>query len=168
MANADPRTSVVTTTVGRAPVAVPPLAAYRGALARLEVPRLRAIAVALGFNEAEGRSANLLAGQIAEHLDNPRTIESVLGRLEHGPRLALCLFALTETTAWPMAGLSQALECLGVEPLTAVRALVDFGVVAVDTEPRAEREPAGDLSGRLEREPDSLILRAHTAALAAA
>ncbi len=168
MANAEPRTSVVTETVGQTLVAVPPLAAYRGALARLDLARLRAITVALGFNDPEARSANLLAGQIAEHLANARTIEAVLGRLEHGPRLALCLFALTETTAWPMVGLAQALECLGVEPLATVRALVDVGVLAMATEAGAERESPGDLGGRLEREPDSLTLRAHPAALAAA
>ena len=68
MANAEPRTSVVTETVGQALVAVPPLAAYRGALARLDLARLRAITVALGFNDPEARSANLLAGQIADSI----------------------------------------------------------------------------------------------------
>jgi hypothetical protein len=168
MANADPKTSVVTTTVDRAPVGVLRLAAYRRALTRLDVARLRAIAVALGFNEPEVRSASSLPGQIAEHLENPRTIESVLGRLEHGPRLALCLFALTEAPAWPMVGLAQALDCLGVEPLAAVRALVGVGVLALAAESAADREFPGDLNGRLEREPESLTLLAHPAALAAA
>ncbi len=137
MANAEPRTSVVTTTVGHAPVAAPPLPAYRGALARLELAQLRPIALALGLSEPDARSANLLAGRIAEHLENPRLVESVLGRLEHGPRLTLCLFALTEATTWPMAGLSQALECLGIKPQPTVRVLADIGVLAVaPTEPR--------------------------------
>src|SRR4029077_4273857 len=106
--------------------------------------------------------------QIAEHLENPRTIEAVLTRLEHGPRLALCLFALTETTVWPMVGLAHALECLGVEPPATVAALIDVGVLAVVTEPGAERESPGDLSVRLEREPEFLTLHAHPATLTAA
>ena len=147
MANAEPRTSVVTTTVGRAPVAAPPLAAYRGALARLDVARLRAIAA--GARSRRGRGT---VGEPARRADRRASresadVEAVLGRLEHGPRLALCLFALTETTAWPMAGLAQALECLGVEPLATVRALVDFGLLAVATEP-GRRARAGR---RLER-----------------
>ncbi len=168
MANAEPRTSVETTTVGRAPAAAPPMVAYRAALARQDVARLRAIAAALGFTEPESRSANVLAGQIADHLDNARAIESLLGRLEHGPRMALGLFALTEATSWPVLGLTQALECLGAEPLATVRALVEAGVLAVSVDSVADRELLGDVIGRLEREPGGLTLHAHPAALAAA
>src|SRR4051794_18652638 len=126
MANAEPRMGDSPTTVGSVAVATPPLAAYRNALARTEPGRLRAVAAAVGLAEAGARSAAVLAGQVAEHLEHPRAIESLLGRLEHGPRLALGLFALTEATSWPLAGLTQALLCLGVEPNATVRALADL------------------------------------------
>src|SRR5262249_32934974 len=93
-------------------------------------------------------------------------------RLEHGPRLALGLFARTESTSWSLAGLAQALECLGVEPKATVRALLDAGLLAVAVEPGGdrdrERELLGALNGWSGRERAGVTLRAHPAAVAAA
>src|SRR4051794_1792460 len=115
MANAETSMEDIPPAPGRAPaVAEPPLAAYRGALARYGVDRLRAIAAAVGIAEPGARTAAALAGQIAEYLESSRAIGAVLARLEHGARLALGLFALTEAASWPLAGLAHALECLGV------------------------------------------------------
>jgi hypothetical protein len=156
------------TAVDRAPGVVPALVAYRDALSRQEPGRLRAIAARLGVAEAETRPAGGLAGQISEQLGGPRTIEAIVGRLEHAPRLALTLFALTDATIWPATALALALECLGVEPLATVRSLLDFGLVAVGTGQRGEWDSAVSLEERLARTPDGLTLHAHPAVLAAA
>src|SRR4051794_15917773 len=130
-------------TAGRVPAVVElPLAAYRAALARYGADPLPAIQSALGGAQPGMGTAAVQAGLIVEHLENPRSIEAVLARLDHGSRLALGLFALTEASSWPVVGLSQALECLGVEPLSTVRGLVDLGVLAVAAEPAGDREPA--------------------------
>ncbi|MEA2630215.1 MAG: hypothetical protein QOE66_434 [Chloroflexota bacterium] len=169
MADAESRMDDAPPTAGRVPaVAEPPLAAYRAALARYGPDRLRAIAAGLGVAESGARGPAALAGQIAEYLEGPRAIESVLGRLEHGARLALGLFALTEAASWPWAGLAQALECLGAEPLATVRGMVDLGVLAVAAEQAGDREPmiGFDPLSRLDRDPAGLTLHAHPAALA--
>src|SRR5262249_21746585 len=112
MANAEPRMDESPITVERA-VPVPALAAYRSVLARYELARLRGIAGAVGRADTAPPSAQVLAGQVAEHLEFPRTLDTILGRLTHDERMALGLFARCEAPAWPVAGLSLALRCLG-------------------------------------------------------
>jgi hypothetical protein len=96
------------------------------------------------------------------------TFEPLLGRLEHGPRLALGLMALTTAASWPMAALAQALECMGVEPLAAVRSLLDGGVLTASAGQGGDWVAPGGIEERLERAPGGLTLHAHPAALAAA
>jgi hypothetical protein len=168
MQSAESRTSDVTTPPGRAPAAAVPVAAYRGALGRLELARLRDMAVALGVGETETRSAAGLAARIAEHLESARTIEPLLRGLEHGPRLALCLLARTEAASWPLAALVQALECLGAPARETVRTLLGLGLLALAAEPGVERESTAAIDERLDGEPHGLSLLAHPAALAAA
>ncbi|MGE5756319.1 MAG: helicase-associated domain-containing protein, partial [Planctomycetaceae bacterium] len=106
------------------------------------------------------------AGLIAERLAEPRTVEPVVARRSPGARMALSLFALTETAAWPMLGLAHALRCLGVDPVPAVRELAATGLAAVAA--RGGGEPVPDPARRVEVEPARTLLRAHPAALAAA
>jgi hypothetical protein len=168
MASAESRTSDVSSSLGRGAANVPPpLAAYRAALGRLDLARLRAIGAALGINE-EARSASGLGGRIAEHLAGPRTLEALIRGLEPAPRLALGLFALTEAASWPMAALAQALECLGAEPRETVRALLDVGLLAMAAEPGAERDASGGLEEWPGERSGGLTLHAHPAALGAA
>ncbi len=47
--------------------------------------------------------------------------------LPHGSKVALGLFALTETPAWPASGMALALACLGVESEPALRRLLELG-----------------------------------------
>ena len=79
-----------------APVAEAPLLAYRSALASSIGLRLYEIHRALGTPEP-GAKPTALAGVIAEHLGEPRVAERLMAGLETGPRMAMSLFALTET-----------------------------------------------------------------------
>src|SRR3954468_7215221 len=156
---------------GRVPTVVEaPLAAYRSSLAKYGPDRLRAIASGLGIAEPGARTAATMAVQVAESLESPRVAEPLLARLGHGARLALGLFALTEASSWPWAGLALTLECLGVDPTSTGRELVDLGVVAVAADPTADREATTSISidavARLGRDPAGLTLHAHPSALA--
>ena len=149
-----------------APVAEAPLLAYRSALATSIGLRLYEIHQALGTPEP-GAKPTALAGVIAEHLGEPRVAERLLAGLETGPRMAMSLFALTETSSWPMSGLSHALAALGVEPSAAVRTLLELGLLAARVDPPGE--PVGDYARLLDPgEPRDALLFAHPAALAAA
>ena len=149
-----------------APVAEAPLLAYRSALATSIGLRLYEIHQALGSPEP-GAKPTALAGVIAEHLGEPRVAERLVAGLETGPRMVLSLFALTETTSWPMFGLSHALAALGVDPLHAVRALLGLGLLAARSD--SHGEPVGDYARLLDPvEPRDALLFAHPAALAAA
>ncbi|MGE5754332.1 MAG: hypothetical protein ACM35G_01245, partial [Planctomycetaceae bacterium] len=77
----------------------PPLSAYLAALKRYEGPRLRELIPMLGWPDP-GVRPSALAGLIAERLAEPRTVEPVVARRSPGARMALSLFALTETAAW--------------------------------------------------------------------
>jgi hypothetical protein len=101
-----------------------------------------------------------------EYLESPRAIETLWSGLEHPARLALGLFALTETLSWPLAGLAHALRSLGVEPIPAVRRLAELGLLSMTGEPEGER--GIDLTARLEDQRAGLILHPHPAALTAA
>ena len=106
-------------------------------------------------------------GAIAERLAKPKRAEEVIARLGMGERAALGLFALTETYAWPVAGLAHALAVLGLEPAGAIRGLLAVGLLAVETGPFGG--PVYDID-RLISGGDSTtaILHAHPAGVAAA
>lgn len=112
-------------------VVTPPLIAYQRALERYEGIRLVEIHQALGLADL-GTRPRALPGIITERLAEPRFAERILAPLELGPRLAACLFMLTETTSWSFNGLFHALTCLGLEPTPTVHRLLEFGLVVIE------------------------------------
>jgi hypothetical protein len=145
--------------------AEPPLPTYLAALERYEGSRLRELILMLGWPDP-GVRPSALAGLIAERLAEPKTVEPVVAQRSPGARMALSLFTLTETAAWPMLGLAHALRCLGVDPVPAVQELAASGLVAVAA--KGHGEPVPDPARRVEAEPASTLLRAHPTAMAAA
>ena len=107
----------------------PPLIAYRAALKRYDGGRLVEIHSALGGADLGGKPTRLPEA-IADRLSEARVAERMVGLLPYGSRVALGLFALTETTAWPASGLALGLACLGVEFEPAVRRLLELGLVS--------------------------------------
>ncbi len=107
----------------------PPLIAYRTALKRYEGGRLAEIHAALGGADLGGK-ATRLPDAIADRLSEIRVADRMVGALPHGSKVALGLFALTETPGWPASGMALALTCLGVEPDPALRRLLELGLVA--------------------------------------
>jgi hypothetical protein len=146
-------------------VAEPPLPAYVSALKRYEGVRLRELTVALGWSDL-GTRPSALAGLIAERLAEPRAVEPVVAQRSAGARIALSLFALTETAAWSMLGLGHALRCLGVNPVLTVQELAAVGLLAVSA--KGEIEPVPDPARRVETDPANTILHAHPAAMSTA
>ena len=151
------------------PSPVIPLPAYRAALGRYENPLIAGIArTILPESPLTRARPTTIAGAIDERLSEPKFAERQIGALPIASRLALSLFALTDTTAWPWAGLAHALECLGVEPANAVRPLLDTGLVALEKVPAAVvTEFDRTLATALE-EPTSLLVVAHPSAVSAA
>jgi hypothetical protein len=145
---------------GDAP-SVEPRLAYRGALIRYKASRLAAIRLAQGATPAGARiRAFGNADEIVEYLDNPSAVEALLGRLEIGSRLALCVFAVTETTSHSFAGLSHAIDILGAEPTAAIIKLLELGLLVV--EPNPELGPVDDFQLVLSRSSAGrLRLRVH-------
>ncbi len=130
----EPGTATMTESTGAAgpppPPPDPPLIAYRAALKRYDGARLVEIHAALGGADLGGKPARL-PDAIADRLGESRTAERMVATLPHGSKVALGLFALTETAAWPAPGMALALGCLGVEPAPALRLLLELGLVAV-------------------------------------
>ncbi len=117
-----------------------PRLAYRWALGRYKGARLAAIRLAQGFLPDSDRIRPAgTAEEITEHLDQPAAVEALAARVPIGSRLALSLFAVTETTSMPLAGLAHALATLGAEPIAALVRLLELGLLAI--EPNAERRP---------------------------
>ena len=93
---------------------VEPRLAFRSALRRYKGSRLAAIRLAQGAPPDGARIRPVgNADEITEHLDQPAAVEALVARLETGSRLALSLFALTETTSISLAGLAHTLGILG-------------------------------------------------------
>jgi hypothetical protein len=59
-------------------------------------------------------------------------VSALVAELNPGARQALSLFALTESTVWPLVSLRQALVTLGVNPDPAIVELLDRGLFAAD------------------------------------
>ncbi len=108
----------------------PPLIAYRAALKRYDGARLVEIHAATGGADLGGKP-NRLPDAIADRLAELRASDRMVSSLPHGPRLALGLFALAETTTWPATGMALSLRCLGVDPTSAIRRLIEVGLIAV-------------------------------------
>ena len=122
---------------------VEPRLAYRGALVRYKGSRLAAIRLAQGAPPAGTRIRTFgNVDEIVDYLDNPSAVEALLGRLHIGSRLALCLFALTETKSHSFAGLAHFLEILGAEPIAAIVKLLELGLLVL--EPNPELGPVDD------------------------
>lgn len=143
----------------------PPLTAYQAALKRYDASQLSTIQAALGITDQGSRSTSRAAA-IAECLRESKVVERLLGPLSDESRLVLGLFALTETPSWPIAGLSHALACLSVDPVPAVRALVECGLLALWL--GNEGGPVYELDRALTDGAASGSLRAHPAVLTAA
>jgi hypothetical protein len=127
-----------------------PRLAYRWALGRYKGARLAAIRLAQGFLPDSDRIRPAgTAEEITEHLDHPAAVEALAARVPIGSRLALSLFAVTETTTMPLAGLAHALAALGAEPIEALVRLLELGLLAI--EPNAEVGPIDDFAAALNR-----------------
>ncbi len=131
------------------PRPVEPRLAFRSALGRYKASRLAAIRLAQGLSPSADRIRPAgTAEEITEHLDQPAAVEVLVGRLPIGSRLALSLFAVTEASAMPAAGLAHALEILGADPVTSLVRLLELGLLAI--EPIAELGPVDDFAAALE------------------
>ncbi|HEV3163224.1 MAG TPA: helicase-associated domain-containing protein [Isosphaeraceae bacterium] len=146
-----------------------PFEVYRRALTDQGASSLRQILSALG-RIPRNQKPRELADEIAERLGEPGVVEDLLGGLSEASRMALALFALTETRAWLAVGLAHCLGCLGIdEPIRAVRSLLDLGLLTVG--PRIDGQPlrADERIFGLEASPDIMVqVVVHPAAVAAA
>jgi hypothetical protein len=109
-----------------------PRLAYRAALSHYSRSMLAEIRRAQGLEPAAVQirpAANV--DEIMEHLDRPAAARALIARLNPGSRLALSLFALTESTSMPGPALIHGLGLLGVEPRSAIVAALDLGLLAV-------------------------------------
>lgn len=140
-----------------------PRLAYRSALARYKGSRLAAIRLAQGLAPLADRIRPAgTAEEITEHLDQPSAVEALAGRLPLGSRLAVSLFAVTEATTMPAAGLAHALKILGVDAVESIIPLLELGLLAI--EPNADLGAVDDLAQALERMgPARVRLRVHPA-----
>ena len=140
---------------------VDPRLAFRSALARYQAAKLGAI-VRLRNLESDAVRPSTLAADLTAQLDSASDVAELLARLSFGSHQALGLFALTETSVWPLAGLSHALATLGVEPRSAIFALLELGLLALDTTP--DLRAIDDFPARIDQGPMHLLqLRAHPA-----
>jgi Helicase conserved C-terminal domain len=143
------------------PAGAEPRSAFKTALARYKGARLAAIRLAQGAAPGDTRirpTGN--ADEITEHLDRPAAVEALVARLDAGPRMALSLFNLIETTSISLAGLVHTLGILGAEPIESLIKLLELGLLAI--EPSAEVGPVDEFKEVLERgNRTRLRLRAH-------
>ena len=143
------------------PEPVDPRLAFRSALARYQIAKLGAI-VRLRNLESDAVRSSTLAADLAAQLDSATDVAQLLGQLGFGSRQALGLFALTETSVWPLSGLSYTLTTLGVEARSAILNLLELGLLALDTAP--DLRTIDDFPTRIEQGPMHLMqLRAHPA-----
>jgi hypothetical protein len=150
---------VLTDEAGLEPV--DPRQSFRAALARYQTTRLVAIVEARELMSEAARPSTL-ATDLTAHLDSPAVVAQRIAGLAPGSRMALSLFALTETTVCSLAGLAHTLACLGVDPAPAVIPLLEQGLLALEA--ASDSPPIDDFARRLEQGPaHSLHLRAHPA-----
>ncbi len=114
-------------------VATPAVERYRSALSRLPGLQLVAILQELGTFDRSTRPGDM-ARAIEENLNDARSTETLIGRLDRGARLALGLFAITDSLVLPAAGLTHALAALGKESGPIVAELMRFGLLVAARE----------------------------------
>src|SRR4051794_12575067 len=112
----------------------PHLEVYRAALRRYDPDRLGEILGALGLADRPAKPSAWV-DVLADRLSAPGEVARRIAGLEDAPRLALGLFALTESPSWPVAGLDGALRALGTEPAGAVLPLLGLGLLALRSGP---------------------------------
>ena len=140
---------------------VDPRLAFRSALARYPAAKLAAI-VRLRNLESEAARSSTLAADLTAQLDSASDIAGLLNGVSFGSRQALGLFALTETSVWPLSGLSYSLSTLGIDPRPAIVDLLELGLLALDTAP--DPRAIDDFPTRIDQGPMHLMqLRAHPA-----
>ena len=133
--------------------------AFRAALARYQTAMLLSIVGARSL-ESDAARPTTLAADLTAQLDSPSAVAELLAGLSAGARQALCLFALLETSVWPLAGLMHALATLGVEPRPVTLDLLQLGLLALQVAPG--EPPIDDFPRRIEQGPlSSLHLRVH-------
>src|SRR5262245_4464818 len=91
-----------------ATTAADPIDAYASALAQYEPTRLVRILQAIDPAEKPPTRGAAMAEAVADRLSASRVAEGLIAGLGHVPRMALGLYAMTETTAWPALGLARA------------------------------------------------------------
>ncbi len=140
---------------------VDPRLAFRSALARYQTARLGAI-VRQRRLETDSARSSTLAADLTAQLDSSSDVAELIARLGLGPRQALGLFALTETSVWPLTGLTHALATLGIEPKAVILELLELGLLALDTAP--DQRTTDDFTARIDEVPaHSRHVRVHPA-----
>jgi hypothetical protein len=142
-----------------------PRLAFRSALARYQAARLAGIVQARGLPSDASRPSTL-AADLTEGLDSASAVSELVSGLGSDAKVAVSLFGLTETTAWPYQGLAHALTTLGLEPRIAILGLLERGLLALDG--LAGPAPVGgdqptidDFAERIERGASSMVVRIH-------
>ncbi|MFO0888649.1 MAG: hypothetical protein U0790_05810 [Isosphaeraceae bacterium] len=140
---------------------VDPRQAFRSALGRYSAAGLGAIIQARELVTDAARPSTMAAA-LTEQLESSGAVARQLEGLGVGSRLALSLFALTETTVSLAAGLIHALATLGVDARSALAPLLGRGLLAVEAEP--EGPPIENPADLLEPTPaEAIRLRVHPA-----
>ena len=103
--------------------------AHRAALEGIEPARLRAILRELGSEP--GRRSSGLAAEIAERLDAPGVVAGLLADLGLESSVALGLFTMAESEAWPALAFVEALRGLGVDPAEALSRPLALGLATI-------------------------------------
>jgi hypothetical protein len=107
--------------------------AFRAALGRYKGSRLAAIRLAQGAPpNGERIRPSGSAEEITEHLDELAAVRALATRLDAGSRLAITLFALSESRSCSLAGLTHALGILGTDPKAAILKVLELGLVAIE------------------------------------
>ncbi len=113
------------------PIAPPVIAAadrYRSALSGLNGAQLVAILQALGFYDRSIKPVDL-AATVYARLEDSRLVEGLISRFDLGSRMALGLFAIADSSAWPLIGLSHSMALLGFSVETMVHEWTVLGLV---------------------------------------
>ncbi|WP_422930364.1 hypothetical protein [Singulisphaera sp. PoT] len=116
--------------------ALPPIVAFQKALERYEPLRLLDIQRILEIGESVTKP-RALGEFLTERLAEARMAERLINEAGWDARIALSLFAISETSSYPLDGLIHSLACLGVDAPSTLRYLTSRGVFVLEfVEPR--------------------------------